>query len=120
VSGPLLLVRPRVLGRDSMGLEKKERKYPIELPATVRVDDEYTIEIPAGYVVDDMPSPMKAESSFGSYESHIESDKSKLTYKRTFINRALEVPTDKIAEFRAFQLQIAEDENSVVVLKKTN
>jgi len=119
-SGPLLLVRPRVLGRDSIGLEKKERKYPIELASTARVDDEYTIDIPAGYVVDDMPSPMKAESSFGSYESHIENDKSKLIYKRTFINRALEVPTDKIAEFRAFQLRIAEDENSVVVLKKVN
>ena len=43
-----------------------------------------------------------------------------LIYKRTFINRALEVPTDKIAEFRAYQLRIAEDENSVVVLKKVN
>jgi len=113
-------VRPRVIGRDSMGLEKKERKYPIELRSTVRIDEEYTIDIPAGYVVDDMPSPMKAESSFGAYESHIESDKSKLIYKRTFINRALEIPTDKIPEFRTFQLRIAEDENSVVVLKKVN
>jgi hypothetical protein len=120
VSGPLLLVRPRVLGRDSIGLEKKERKYPIELRSTARVDDEYTIEIPAGYVVDDMPSSMKAESSFGSYESHIDNDKTKLIYKRTFINRTLEVQTDKIAEYRTFQLRIAEDENSVVVLKKVN
>ena len=120
VSGPLLLVRPRVIGRDSMGLEKKERKYPIELPSIVRIDEEYTIDIPVGYVVDDMPSPMKVESSFAAYESHIETDKSKLIYKRTFINRALEIPTNKIAEFRNFQLRIAEDENSVVVLKKVN
>ena len=47
------------------------------LRSTVRIDEEYLIDIPAGYVVDDMPSPMKAESSFGSYESHIENDKSK-------------------------------------------
>lgn len=120
VTGPLMLVRPRVIGRDSVGLEKKERKYPLELSATSRIDDEYVIEIPTGYVVDDMPAPMKAESSFGSYESHIEKEKSKLVYKRTYISSALEVPKEKLSEFRAFQARIAEDENSVVVLKKVN
>jgi hypothetical protein len=120
VTGPLMLVRPRVLGHLSLVLEKKERKYPIELTSTSRDDDEYTIEIPAGYAIDDMPEPIKAESSFGTYESHIQKDGSKIIYKRTFISRALEIPTDKIAEFRAFQNRIAEDENAVVVLKKVN
>jgi hypothetical protein len=120
VTGPLMLVRPRVIGRLAFGLEKKERKYPIELTSTSRDDDEFTIEIPAGYAIDDMPDSTKAESSFGTYESHIEKNGSKIVYKRTFINRALEVPTDKIAEFRAFQNRIAEDENAVVVLKKVN
>ncbi len=119
-TGPLMLVRPRVIGRLALGLEKKERKYAIELPYTLRDDDEFTIEIPAGYAIDDMPDSTKAESSFGTYESHIEKSGSKIIYKRTFINRALEVPTDKIAEFRAFQNRIAEDENAVVVLKKLN
>ena len=120
VTGPLMLVRPRVIGRIAYGLERKERKYPIELSSTSRDDDEYTIEIPAGYAIDDMPDSTKAESSFGTYESHIEKNGSKIVYKRTYINRALEVPTDKIAEFRAFQNRIAEDENAVVVLKKVN
>jgi len=120
MTGPLMLVRPRVIGRMVFGLEKKERKYAIEMHSTFRNDDEYTIEIPAGYVIDDMPEPVKVESSFASYQSQIEKQGSKIVYKRTYINRALEIPTDKIAEFRAFQNQIAGDENAVVVLKKAN
>jgi hypothetical protein len=120
ITGPLMLVRPLVIGRLAYGLEKKQRKYPVELPYTSRDDDEFSIEIPAGYVIDDMPDSTKVESSFGTYQSHIEKNGSKIVYKRTFINRALEIPPDKIAEFRAYQNRIAEDENAVVVLKKTN
>jgi hypothetical protein len=118
ITGPLMLVRPRVLGQHALGLEKKERKYPIELGSTALDDDEFEIEIPSGYVVDDVPEPKKIDSSFASYESHFNVSGSKITYKRTFINRALEISPDKIAEFRTFQNQIADDENAVVVLKK--
>jgi hypothetical protein len=120
ITGPLMLVRPRVLGQHAVGLEKKERKYPIELGSTALDDDEFEIEIPSGYVVDDVPEPKKIDSSFASYESHFNVSGSKITYKRTFINRALEISPEKIAEFRTFQNQIADDENAVVVLKKAN
>ncbi len=120
VTGQLMLVRPRVLGVYALGLDRKERQYPVVLPATERNDDEYDIEIPAGYVVDDVPESKKVKSPFGSYESEIKVEGSKIHYKRTYISRALEIPTDQIAEFRSFQSQIAEDENAVVVLKKTN
>jgi hypothetical protein len=118
VAGPLLIVRPRVLGQYAFALEKKDRQYPIELNSTAEDDDTYEIEIPPGYAVDDVPEPKKLDSSFASYQSHFDVSGSTITYKRTFINRALEIPTDKIAEFRSFQNQIAEDENAVVVLKK--
>jgi hypothetical protein len=119
-AGPLLLFRPRVIGRFAFGLEKKERKYPLVFDGTYRFENEYEIEIPAGYEIDDLPASMKADSAFGTYESHIETKGSKIIYKRTYVRRALEVPTDKIAEFRAFNDRIAADESSVVVLKKVN
>jgi hypothetical protein len=119
LSGPLMLLRPRVLGKVSFGLEKKQRKYPIELNGMSRHEDEYEIDIPSGYAIDDMPEPTRIESSFGTYESHIDKGEGKIVYKRTFISRALEIPTDKMAEFRTFNNRIAEDENAVVVLKKT-
>ena len=120
VTGPLMLVRPRVIGRLALGLDKKARHYPIEMHCASRDEDEYTIEIPAGYAIDDMPESTKADSSFGTYESHIEKNGSKIIYTRTYISRVMEIPTDKIAEFRAFQNHISEDENAVVVLKKVN
>jgi hypothetical protein len=120
ISGPLMLVRPRVIGQHALGLERKERLYPIELPSTVEDEDEFEIELPSGYAIDDVPEPKKIDSSFASYQSEFNVDGSKITYKRKFVNRALEIPTDKIAEFRSFQNQIAEDENAVVVLKKVN
>jgi hypothetical protein len=115
-----MLFRPRVIGRLAFGLEKKERKYPLVFDGVYRSENEYEIEIPSGYVVDDIPSPIKVESSFGTYESQTENKGSKIIYRRTFVGRTLEVPTDKIADFRAFNDRIAADENSVVVLKKVN
>lgn len=120
VAGPLLIVRPRILGQYAFALEKKERQYPVELNSTAEDDDIYEIEIPSGYSVDDVPEPKKLDSSFASYQSEFNIAGSKITYKRKFVNRALEIPTDKLAEFRSFQNQIAEDENAVVVLKKVN
>jgi transglutaminase-like putative cysteine protease len=119
-AGQLLLFRPRVIGRFAFALEKKERKYPLVFDGNFRFENKYEIEIPSGYTVDDLPNSTKADSPFGSYESHFEATGSKIVYKRTYVRRALEVPTDKIAEFRAFNDRIAADENSVVVLKKAN
>jgi hypothetical protein len=115
-----MLVRPRVIGQHALGLERKERLYPIELPSTVEDEDEFEIELPSGYAIDDVPEPKKIDSSFASYQSEFNVNGSRITYKRKFVNRALEIPTDKLAEFRSFQNQIAEDENAVVVLKKVN
>jgi hypothetical protein len=120
MAGELMLFRPRVIGRLAFGLEKKERKYPLVFDGVYRSENEYEIEIPSGYVVDDIPSPIKVESTFGTYESQTENKGSKIIYRRTFVGQTLEVPTDKIAEFRAFNDRIAADENSVVVLKKVN
>src|ERR1700686_1260237 len=44
--GPLMLVRPRVLGENSMSVEHKPRRYSVELGQTAREIDTYEIEIP--------------------------------------------------------------------------
>lgn len=43
-TGPLLLVRPRVFGRDAMTLDQTSRLYPIDLRETRFVKDDFTIE----------------------------------------------------------------------------
>jgi hypothetical protein len=81
-AGDLLLVRPRVLGNWSSDiLERKEpRKYPVEFDRPTKNIDSYEIKLPDGYIVDDLPSPVDSDYSFGSYHSKTEAKGNVLTY----------------------------------------
>jgi len=117
--GPLMLLRPRVLGEQGEYVEHKPRHYPIELGEARKVIDTYEIEIPKTYSVDDIPDPVKIDVGFASYQSKIEVDGSKLRYWREYIVRDLSVPPDKFADWVKLQGVIGADESAAVVLKKT-
>lgn len=117
--GPLMLVRPRVLGESSAYVEHKARHYPIELEQTAREVDTYEIEIPKGYAVDDVPDPAKIDVGFASYQSKIDVDGSKLRYWREYIVRDLSVPPEKFDDWVKLQGVIGADESAAVVLKRT-
>lgn len=116
--GPLLIVRPRVLGQKTIGLDRKPRKYPLVLGGTALETDSFEVEIPAGYAVDDKPDPVSLDTPFASYRSQIEVDGNKLRYSREYKRKALEIPPDKIEDFRTFEGKVAADENAAVVFKK--
>ena len=116
--GPLMLVRPRVLGEQSSYVENKPRHYAIELGRTAREIDDYEIEIPKGYAVDDVPYPAKIDVGFASYQSKIEVNGSKLHYWREYIVRDLSIPPEKYAEWVRLQGVIGADETAAVVLKR--
>jgi len=120
IRGPLMLVRPRVLGEKSAYVkqDRKPRQYPIELRRTSRETDSYEIEIPQGYSVDDVPDPVKIDVGFASYESKVEVKGSKIRYWREYIVRDLSVNPDHIAEWRKLQGVIGSDEAAAVVLKQ--
>jgi hypothetical protein len=118
ISGPLLIVRPRVLGNNTIGLDRKPRKYPLVVGGTALETDDFELELPAGYVVDDKPDPVSVDTPFASYKSHIEVNGSKLHYTREYVMKSLEIPADKIEDLRAFENKVAADENAAVVLKK--
>lgn len=117
--GPLMLVRPRVLGEQSDAVEHKPRHYSIELGEARKVIDTYEIEIPKTYAVDDIPDPVKIDVGFASYQSRIEVDGSKLRYWREYIVRDLSVPPDKFEDWVKLQGVIGADESAAVVLKRT-
>ena len=50
--GPLLMVRPRVLGSDQHQMDNRPRLVPIDLSQTRMVKDDYTIQLPEGYAMD--------------------------------------------------------------------
>ena len=117
-AGPLLLVRPRVVGSHTMPFDDKPRTVPIDLNATGRWRDSFDITLPPGYVVDETPDTVAVDIDFASYHSAITAKDNQLHYEREYIVRQIEIPSDKAADFRKLQSAILTDEKGTAVLKK--
>ena len=117
-AGPLLMVRPRVLGTDSLHLEHKARSVPIDLQQTMQNSDEFEIELPPGYTVDEMPEPVHLDLGFASYVSSSRLEGRTLHYTRTYTVREVSLPASKYGELEKLANTIDRDEQSRAVLKK--
>ncbi len=117
-SGPLLLVRPRVVGDKSLILEWAKRKYPVQLGGASAEKDVFEIQLPPGFVVDDLPEPMHIDVGFAKYSSKIEASGSTLRYSREYIISDPNIGSDRLADLHKFENVIAEDEYASAVLKK--
>jgi hypothetical protein len=117
-TGPLLMVRPRVLGREGLEPDTEARKVPIDLNETMQEQDDYTIKLPAGYAVDEMPDPVKVDLGFAAYESSTQLVGDTLHYKRTYTVREVTLPAEKYGEVQKLARVIGADEQSRAVLKK--
>jgi hypothetical protein len=121
-SGPLLLLRPRVLGSLARVvpdvMEGKLRSYFIELGHPGRWLDHFDIAIPQGYVVDEMPDPVNIDLDFANYHSSVSVKGNLIQYEREYVVRQVEIPADKAASFRKLESAILSDEKGTAVLKK--
>jgi hypothetical protein len=117
-TGPLLMVRPRVLGSYALDVDRKPRKVAIDMESTMKATDEYDIALPEGYVVDELPDPVKEDFGFAAYESKTEVRGNSLHYSRTFTMREVTLPPDKYPELQRLAGVIASDEDSRAVLKR--
>lgn len=117
-AGPLLLVRPRVLGSFAMPFDDKKRTLPIDLNATGHWHDSYDITLPQGFVVDETPDPIDLDVEFASYKSSITAKENKLHYERDFVVRQVQIPADKAEAFRKLESTILMDEKGTAVLKR--
>jgi hypothetical protein len=120
IAGPLLLVRPRVLGQKSTDLlERKERRYPVEFPAASLETDTFEIALPIGYEVDELPPPVSVDFGFAAYQSKVEVSGTVLRYSRTYQVKEVFVPTQRLDELKRFYRQIAADERTSAVLRRS-
>jgi hypothetical protein len=117
--GPLLMVRPRVLGSEELETDHKKRNsVPVNLNETILAEDDYTIELPAGYAIDEIPDPVKLDLGFASYESSSTVKDNVLHYTRTYTVREVTLPADRYPDVQKLAGVIAADEQSHAVLKK--
>ena len=119
-TGPLLMVRPRVLGSYALEIDRKTRKVPIDLEETMQGTDEYDIELPEGYVVDELPDPVKVDLGFASYESSTEVHGRVMHYSRTYTLKQVTLPAEKYSDVQKLAGLIAADEDSRAVLKRSS
>ena len=117
-AGPLLLVRPRVIGSDVELLNDKPRKYPIQFEALGDWKDNFDLRIPAGYAVDELPDPVSLDVGFASYRSDVRVDGDTLHYSREYVLKKLNLDADQYAELKKFEAVVNTDENRSAVLKK--
>ena len=116
--GSLLMVRPRILGSDSMELDGKIRIYPVDLGATRIVKDEFDVELPPNFAIDELPDPVSVDMGFAAYQSRTEMHGSTLHYVRRYTVRQVEVPADKYAALRQLIGQIERDEHAQAVFTR--
>jgi uncharacterized protein DUF3857/transglutaminase superfamily protein len=120
-SGPLMLVRPRVVGEWAGGWDpNKPRHYAYDFFGQALLTDNVEITLPEGFKVDELPDPAKAEFPFGVYTSKTEANGNSLKYTRQYKVLATEVPFDNIGELKKLFSQINMDEKSMAILKKSN
>ncbi|HSY37027.1 MAG TPA: DUF3857 and transglutaminase domain-containing protein [Acidobacteriaceae bacterium] len=119
-TGPLLMVRPRVLGSYELDVDRKPRAVEINLEQTMQGTDEYDIELPQGYVVDELPDPVKIDVGFASYVSSTELHGRVLHYRRTYTVKQVTVPATKYEAVQQLAAAIASDEGSQAILKRGN
>ncbi len=118
VMGPLLMVRPRILGSEDLHPDREPRLVPIDLNQTLQASDDFDIELPAGYTVAELPEPIKLDLGFASYESSSKLHNNILHYNRTYTVRQVSLPADRYADVQKLAGVIAADEQSNAILKK--
>jgi hypothetical protein len=117
-TGDLVLLRPRVVGRNARPYNDKPRMYPIDLGETGTWRDSIDVALPADYVVDDMPAPVDLDVGFARYKSDVKANGNVLHYSREYVVRELDLSPEKSADVSKLMGVITSDENSSAVLKK--
>lgn len=120
-AGPLLLVRPRVVGESAGYFDAtKPRHYPYEFRAPFVQSDTVEITLPEGFKVDELPDPADAHLPFAQYVSKTESSGNVLKYTREYKMTTTLVPVDSFKQLQVLFSQIINDEKSMAVLKRAN
>ena len=112
----LLIFKPVIVSRSgSIYLTEKERTLPVRMDS-VSFSETSEFELPKGFTVDELPDPIKLNTSFGNYSTNYEVKEGKLIFKRSLVTKRMEIPKEKYSIVRDFYSKILNAEKSPVVL----
>lgn len=114
----LLVFRPAIIERmETVTLIEAQRKHPVVLESQA-YNETVRIKLPEGFIVDEMPDPMKLDTSFGTFSATYEVKDGHLLFTRQLVQRAMTVPVEDYAKVRSFFAGIRAAEQSPVVLTR--
>ena len=120
-AGPMLLVRPRVVGEMAGPWDaNKPRHYAYDFRAPFLNRDSVEISLPEGFTVYELPEAAKASFPFADYSSKTEMAGNLLKYTREYKMNATQVPFESMEQLKKLFAEINSDEKSMAVLKKAN
>jgi hypothetical protein len=114
----LLVFKPAIVSRrESLSLTEAKRKNPIVLRST-SYSESVSVKLPEGFVVDEMPDPVKLDTSFGSYATTYQVKDGQVLFTRKLVQRAGTIPVDQYNSVRSFFEKIRAAEQAPVVLAR--
>lgn len=118
-AGPLLLVRPAVLGlyRPVTADTGKPRLYPLAIGQEQEIHEKYAIQLPPGYQEDALPDAVEVRTSFAVFESSVKLEGNTLHYERKLKVSKLELPADEYGQYLQFVRDVSGAERSQAVLR---
>ena len=114
----LLVFKPAVVSRrESLALTAPARRHPVVLRANA-YSETVKVQLPAGFEVDEVPDPVKIETTFGTYSTSYEVVGGELVFKRQLSQKATTIPAAQYDSVRKFYESIRAAENAPVVLAR--
>jgi hypothetical protein len=114
----LMVFKPAIVSRrDSLALTDAKRKHPVVLKSNV-YSETVRVKLPVGFDVDEMPDPVKLDTSFGSYATNYEVKDGQLVFTRKLVQRAGTIPVEQYNSVRSFFEKIRSAEQAPVVLAR--
>jgi len=114
----LMVFKPATVSRlEALFLTDSARQYPVVLESYA-FNETVRVNLPAGFAVDEMPDPLKLNTSFGSYATTYEVKDGQLLFTRKLIQNATLIPVEQYNSVRGFFEKIRAAEQSPVVLAR--
>ena len=118
MQGRLLVFKPAVVSRrEGLALTAAKRQHPVVLRANA-YSETVRFQLPTGFTVDEVPDPVKIQTSFGTYVTSYEVKDNQLVFKRQLSQQATTISPADYEAVRKFFESIRAAENAPVVLAR--